>query len=449
MNRLRPALGILLALATTPAFGQTEQEPVSMQKLLEQVRQGQSRDAVENKKREQAFIGEKAQQETRIQQAIAAIEELESISAGMEQQFNANELLVNEKREQRDERLGSLKELFGHLTSTAGDMRSEFRSSITNDQFPDREAFLTDLISKMNTATDLPTLEELERVWYELHRDMTESGRVVRYATAVGTEDEREIVRIGLFNLIADGEYLAYNSDTRTISALPRQPAGLSDTAKQLQSSPEGHIDVGIDPTGARGGAFLKAIVNTPTLRERWHQGREVGYIITAIGGIALLLALWRFLALGLISTGIRRQLTQSAKANNPLGRILKVAEDNKETHTESLELKLDEAILKERPAIQSGLSLLRIIAMVAPLLGLLGTVSGMIIVFQAITIYGAGDPKAMAGGISSALITTVLGLLVAIPALLLHTLLHAKAQKLLHILEVQSAGIVAERAER
>jgi len=302
----------------------------------------------------------------------------------------------------------------------------------------------------MNSDTDLPTLEEIERVWFELHQEMTESGRIVKYKTAVGTDKEREIVRVGLFNLISKGDYLAYDSDTRTVSVLPRQPVGVAGGVTTLQSSSAGVTPVGIDPTGAVGGGFLKAIINTPTLEERWHQGRQVGYIITGVGIFALLVALWRFLVLTMTSSKIRSQLKRKEiKTNNALGRILKVAEDNSDSDTESLELKLGEAILKESPKIQSGLSLLKIIAMVAPLLGLLGTVTGMIIVFQAITIYGAGDPKAMAGGISSALVTTVLGLIVAIPILLLHTMLYGKAKKLLHILEEQSAGIVAERAGR
>ena len=224
----------------------------------------------------------------------------------------------------------------------------------------------------------------------------------------------------------------------------------LADNASALQAASAGATPVGIDPTGAAGGGFLKAIINTPTLEERWHQGRQVGYIITGVGIFALLVALWRFLALNMTSAKMRSQLKRDEiKTNNPLGRVLQAAEDNKGADTESLELHLDEAILKETPKINSGLSLLKIIAMVAPLLGLLGTVTGMIIVFQAITIYGAGDPKAMAGGISSALVTTVLGLLVAIPTLLLHTMLSGKAKKLLHILEEQSAGIVAERAAK
>jgi biopolymer transport protein ExbB len=435
-------------IVSMPVVTLAADDALSMNKLLQQVKEGRAKNAAENKKREQSFIDEKAQQVARIQKAMSDVKVLEEKSVVLEQRFNANELLVEEKRQQRNERLGSLKELFGHLTGAAGDMRSRFRNSVTTSQFPDREAFLSGLIKKMNSDTDLPTLEEIEQVWYELHQEMTESGRVVKYSTAVGTEKNREIVRVGLFNLVSQGEYLAYDADTRSLSVLPRQPAGLSLNAKALQTSSNGVTPVGIDPTGAAGGGFLKAIINTPTLEERWHQGRQVGYIITAVGAFAVLVALWRFLILTLISAKIGSQLKRKEiKINNPLGRILNVAEENKTTDTESLELKLGEAILKESPKIQSGLSLLKIIAMVAPLLGLLGTVTGMIIVFQAITIYGAGDPKAMAGGISSALVTTVLGLCVAIPTLLMHTMLNGKAKKLLHILEEQSVGIVAERA--
>ncbi len=440
---------VLLITLSVPVAGLAADETLSMRKLLQTVKEGRSKDAAENKQREKAFIAEKAQQVARIRLAIADVQALEARSVVLENQFNANELLVEEKRKQRDERLGSLKELFGHLTAAAADTRSRFRNSITTSQFPDRETFLSGLIKKMNSDTDLPTLEEIERVWFELHQEMTESGRVVKYSIAVGTEKEREVVRVGLFNLVSNGDYLAYDSNSRSVSVLPRQPVGLAEGASALQSSSNGVTPIGIDPTGAAGGGFLKAIINTPTLEERWHQGRQVGYIITGVGAFAVLIALWRFLILTFTSIKIRLQLKrEKIKTNNALGRILKVAEDNRGSDTESLELKLGEAILKESPKIQSGLSLLKIIAMVAPLLGLLGTVTGMIIVFQAITIYGAGDPKAMAGGISSALVTTVLGLIVAIPTLLMHTMLYAKAKNLLHILEEQSAGIVAERAD-
>jgi len=243
----------LLITLSVPVAGLAADEALSMSKLLQQVKEGRSKDAAENKKREKAFIAEKAQQVARIRLAIADVQALELRSSELENQFNANELLVEEKRKQRDERLGSLKELFGHLTGAAADTRSRFRNSITTSQFPDRETFLSGLIKKMNSDTDLPTLEEIERVWFELHQEMTESGRVVKYSIAVGTEKEREVVRVGLFNLVSNGDYLAYDSNSRSVSVLPRQPVGLAEGVTALQSSSNGVTPIGIDPTGAAG----------------------------------------------------------------------------------------------------------------------------------------------------------------------------------------------------
>jgi biopolymer transport protein ExbB len=206
---------------------------------------------------------------------------------------------------------------------------------------------------------------------------------------------------------------------------------------------------VGLDPSGPFGGGLLRALINTPTLVERWHFGGIVGYVITGVFVVAILLALYRFIVLSGMSRKVAAQLKAgTSDAGNPLGRVLQVAADNPKLDAEALELKLHEAVLKERPDIESGLNLLKVISMVAPLMGLLGTVTGMIITFQMITLFGAGDPKAMAGGISQALITTVLGLVVAIPTVLMHTLVNGKAQRILHVLEEQSAGIVAGSVE-
>lgn len=441
---------LTLGAPVSALAAEEDDDTLSIEELLQRVKQGRLRDAGENQRREQEFLAEKDAQEAKIRVVQERIARLEGQSEVLEAEFNANELLIREKRQQRGQRLGAMQELFGHLTGIAGDMRSRFRNSITTSQFGDREEFLSELIRKMSSETELPSLEEMERVWFELYNEMVQSGRVVKYLAQVGIEGQREVVRVGLFNLISQGQYLAYDADTRSVSVLARQPRGLAGHARALQEAGEGVLPLGIDPTGPSGGGFLKAIINTPTLEERWHQGRQVGYIITGIGILALLVALLRFIFLGLTAIRIQVQMgTRQISRGNPLGRILQVAEAHRGDDTETLQLKLDEAILKETPRVQLGLAFLRIIAMVAPLLGLLGTVTGMIIVFQAITIYGAGDPRAMAGGISSALVTTVLGLIVAIPILLLHAMLSARARRILHILEEQSAGIVAERAER
>ena len=124
------------------------------------------------------------------------------------------------------------------------------------------------------------------------------------------------------------------------------------------------------------------------------------------------------------------------------------VKEQNPNADTETLELKLSESILREVPKLSSRLTLIKIISVVAPLIGLLGTVTGMINTFQAITLFGTGDPKLMAGGISQALVTTVLGLVVAIPMVFIFTLLHTRSRSIINLLQQQSAGIIAERAE-
>jgi biopolymer transport protein ExbB len=282
---------------------------------------------------------------------------------------------------------------------------------------------------------------------------MVESARIVKFNRTVlranGEQEEMEVVRVGTYNLLADGMYLEYSPENGLVSELARQPSSHQGSAEDLQEATSGFTKVGLDPTGPLGGGLLRALINSPTLVERWHFGGIVGYVITAVFAVAIGLAIWRFVVLSGMSSKVTAQLKSGkATTDNPLGRVLKVAADNPGLDPESLELKLHEAVLKERPEIESGLNLLKIISMVAPLLGLLGTVTGMIITFQMITLFGAGDPKAMAGGISQALITTVLGLVVAIPTVLMHTLVNGKAQRILHVLEEQSAGIVAGSVE-
>ncbi|WP_250461125.1 MotA/TolQ/ExbB proton channel family protein [Microbulbifer litoralis] len=430
-----------------------QEEASSLDELLNMVRQSKIAESKEHKQREAEFRRQKANQQALLTKAQNTRASEEARSERLEAKYQEQEVMVQQKREQLEERMGSLKELFGQLTSTAGDLRANMSNSLVSAQYPGRTEFLDTLIEKMNSQTKLPTIEEIERVWFELQREIVESGKVVKFNSTVikpdGEQVEQEVVRVGNFNLVSGGKYLEMNEGK--LSELVRQPSGEYLTmAQNLQSATSGFTAFGVDPTGPTGGSYLKAMINSPSIVERWHQGGPVGYIITTVGVFAMLLAIWRLIVLSGVSAKVNAQLRSSSpNTNNPLGRVLAVAEENKGVDGETLELKMEEAVLKERPAIESGLNLLKIISMVAPLLGLLGTVVGMIVTFQAITIFGAGDPKAMAGGISGALVTTVLGLCVAIPTVLMHTVVNGRAKRVLHILEEQSAGIVAENAER
>ena len=435
--------------------GPTPQEVAAqnMSELLDLVKQGRSRADRDNRAREQRFAQDKANQQSELRRAERQRAAEEARSARLEKKFEDNELLIAAKQEQLKERLGSLAELFGHLTAASGDLASNIEVSLVSSEFPSREGFLQDLIAKMSGTDQLPQIEEIEKVWYEMLNEITQQGVVSRFTADVATPSgeiaQREVVRVGAFNIIdVDGNYLSYGNEK--LAELPRQPGGGAvAAAAALADATSGLSQFGIDPTGPTGGSFLAAIIDTPTLEERWHQGGYVGYAITAVGVFAFLLAIVRVIMLTMMGAAVNSQLKSGeAKDNNPLGRVLLVSQENPNIDTETLELKMAEAVLRETPKLEAGLTLLKIIAAVAPLMGLLGTVTGMIITFQAITIFGAGDPKAMAGGISSALITTVLGLLVAIPTVLLHTVVNGRAQKIIHILNEQATGIVAERAE-
>ena len=448
------AMASTFALTAALANAQDE-KPRSLDQLLEFVKQGQVTEARENQAREQAFAKDKANQAAELQRAKDERSRQEALSAQLEDKFEANELLVAAKQAQLKEKLGTLAELFGHLTSTAGDLSSTLEFSLTSAQYPGRQEFLDKLIAKMSGSDQLPSIEEIEKVWYELNREMVETGKVVSFDAEVsepnGNKNNERVVRVGAFNVISEsGLYLQYEPTKGSLETLARQPSGpYSGWAKELAASTEGLQRFGVDPTGPSGGSFLAALINSPNLEERWHQGGTVGYAITVLGAFGLILAVIRLVMLSLVSAKVNAQLkSDKANTNNPLGRVLKIHEDNPSMDTETLELKLSEGILKETPKLEYGLNLLKIIATLAPLMGLLGTVTGMIVTFQAITIFGAGDPKAMAGGISGALVTTVLGLLVAIPTVLLHTIVNGRAQRIIHVLNEQTTGIIAEHTE-
>ena len=454
--------GTLLSVVAATAIGLMASstsfaaDAVSLDELLSRVKQGSAQDNKEQRAREARFLKDKKAQEKLLADAKKIRVQEEARSAKLEADYAANEIKLENKKNQLTERLGVLKELFGTVQGVAGDTRSSLDTSLISAQYPGRTQFLEELIKKMGSNTQLATIEELEQLWYLVQQEMTESGRIARFDTTVvspdGSREEKEVVRVGAFNVVSDGDYLQYDSDTETLLVLPRQPTGrYTGSASSLQGANEGFTQFGIDPTGPTGGSYLAALIDSPTLMERVHQGREVGYIIIAVGIIALLISFWRLIALSAVASKVNAQLKNpsSPNPNNPLGRVLSVNQENAGVDTETLELKLHEAVLKETPALEKWVGFIKITSMVAPLLGLLGTVTGMILTFQALTIFGTGDPKAMAGGISSALVTTVLGLCVAIPTVFLHALVSGRSKKVIHILEEQTAGIIAEQSEQ
>ncbi len=427
-------------------------DAISLDDLLAQVKQGRVKDAAENKARMDEFQKNRAQQQQALADMRAEQTRGEQRSQALENTFEVNDVAITELERALQERLGDLKELFGVLQQAAGDARGNFEDSLTQVQFPDRLDWLTAFAQKMGSTTRMPTMAEIERLWFELQREMTESGKVVKFDTAVisadGVEEQRSVTRIGLFNAVSGPDYLEYIPETGRLVELQRQPQSrYTSRAEDLEEASSGLLPFAVDPTR---GQLLGLLVQAPSLTERIAQGQIVGYTILVLGTIGLILAIWRLLVLSGIGAKVRSQIRNlDQPGDNPLGRVIKVAHDNPNVDVEGLELRLGEAIMKEIPRLNAMLPFLKIIAVVAPLLGLLGTVQGMIITFQAITLYGAGDPKLMAGGISTALVTTVEGLCVAIPMVFLHTLIASRARRLSQILQEEATGMLSERLEQ
>ncbi len=452
MKKTIIALIAFTLVLSLPSRAEEEAKAKSLGELLEMVKDGKVVNARLNAQREKDFIDNKARQQQAVRDAERQQREEEATSEKLENQFEKNEQDIAAQQEILAKRLGSLRELFGVLQQVSGDTQGVFEGSLISAEYPGRGQWLGEFAQSMGKSSKLATIAEIERLWFELQREMTESAKVTRFTSRVikvdGEEAEQEVVRIGAYNLVSGGEYVTYDIDNQVIKELPKQPAPrFVDSASDLQEATSGYIPFGLDPTR---GQLLALQIQVPSIEERIQQGGTTGYAIIALGIIALLLSIERFITLTMAGQKVSRQAENAGTPDtgNPLGRVLAVYHENKDVDSETLQLKLDEAILKEQPAINARIAFIKIISMVAPLMGLLGTVVGMIVTFQAITLFGTGDPKTMAGGISQALMTTVLGLVVAIPTVLLHSIVHSRAATIMHTLIEQSAGLIAEHAE-
>ena len=431
-------------------------EPTTIQGLLQLVEQGRTSEQNVNTQREAEFLVNKNQQAAKLAAEKRELARQERIADQLEAEYKKNDAILVVKEAAYKKELGSLVELFGHLQSSAGEASSLFADSLTSAQYGrERETFLNDLSAKMSSATELPTIRELEGLWYELQREMVAGSEVVSFNTNVinldGESENCTVTRVGLYNAICDGQYLEYIGSKGQYAFLGKQPEGryVSSAKKLSNADPGDVVKFGVDPTGPVGGSLLANLIQNPSLLERVNQGREVGYIIIIVGLFGIGVALWKLFTLYNMGKAVKKQAkSKSHDQNNPLGRVLAVGEEHMGKDIETLELKLAEAIMAERPAIERGIPVVKIISVVAPLAGLLGTVTGMIVTFQQITLFGTGDPKIMAGGISQALVTTVLGLVVAIPTTLLHSFANSSARGIINVLEEQSTGIVAEHSD-
>ncbi|MEL1225768.1 MAG: MotA/TolQ/ExbB proton channel family protein [Candidatus Neomarinimicrobiota bacterium] len=372
----------------------------------------------------------------------------EDLSDRLINQFDQNEKTLAELEEKLTLKLGNLGEMFGVVKQVSGQTRGEFKNSITNIDNPDRDLFLKNLAE----SKKLPDLSDISGLWIELVKEIRNAETIKVFKTNVltadGNNDELEILRIGTFSITHEGLFLKHLIETNQVEFLPSQPAGVSKRKlKSLQNETEGTYTIDVDPTR---GAILEKLIQKKTFLQRISDGGLVGYVIILLGLAGVALAGERIYVLREVLAKIKDQENNDSVSNdNLLGQLINTANENIHESLDSLELILDEKIQSITPTIVVRVKAIKLIATVAPLLGLLGTVIGMIETFQAITLFGTGDPKLMAGGISQALVTTMLGLIVAAPLLFMHSHAENYSNSIIAFLEEKASGIVANKVKK
>ncbi|TPH19156.1 MotA/TolQ/ExbB proton channel family protein [Litorilituus lipolyticus] len=439
---------VMLAASMTAGFAASTQAN-TLDDLLKQVKADRISEAKLDKKREAEFLSARADKQALLNSAKKELADQQARNKRLTKEYAANEITLAQKEVELDNATGTLGEMFGVSRAAAASAYGQISTSIVSAEFPNRG----EALNRIANAKEIPALEDLEELWFALQTEMTESGKISKFSSDVtnldGTKSTETITRLGTFNLVSANGYLTYNDEVGQVQPLPKQPAGyISNTAVSFFNTTSGYGAVYVDPS--RGG-ILSLETRKKTLEEFFHEGKEVGYAITVLLILGCLIALERLIVLGGMSAKIKTQEKNLDKPNenNPLGRLLKVFYDNQSADAETLELKLDEAILRETPKVDRGVNLIKMFAAIAPLMGLLGTVIGMIMTFQTITLFGTGDPKIMAGNISLALVTTALGLICALPLILIHSIVAGKSKSVLQKLDEQSAGLIAAIAEK
>jgi len=444
---------IVLPIILITSFQLTAQqvslsEPVEVtdiEQLLELVKDSATLRSDEDKKRLADFNKSKQRQEKLLADAKWLLKVQSNREKKLTKQFEDNDSRLSDLEEQLNLKIGTLGELFGVVRQLSGDAKSTYSQSLTNLEFPSRVEFLGNLAERK----ELPQVAELEQLWFELLNEMNASGMVSKFSSEVldtsGDSAVYDIVRIGQFNAIADSNYLRFIPEEQSLEFLSKNPDGSRSSLRQLSNFNDGdYVEFAIDPTR---GSLLNLILQNPSVIERINQGGIPGYIILIILASGLILGGLRFTFLYNSQKTLIQEL-ESGKFNegSPLKDIDDVLKQKDKLDQDQLETKIEAILSRIGPLYEKSITTIKLLAAVAPLLGLLGTVIGMIGTFQAITLFGTGDPKLMADGISQALVTTMLGLIAAVPLLFVHNQLDTRSREIIQIIEEEAIGKIASK---
>ncbi|EGQ7942413.1 MotA/TolQ/ExbB proton channel family protein [Vibrio cholerae] len=435
---------LALALSLPFAFASVANASNS---LVQQATQEKAQQQQHNQQREAGFVQTAQELQAAKAELLAERNRLQKEADQLSSQFSDNENTLARLEETLRLETGSLGEMFGVVRQNAKELQSELDQSVTGVEPRAHQQSIDDVVA----AKTLPSMAQLRGLWQAMSEEIRASGQIqtteIRWLNGQGETQTVPALRLGSLGLISEQGYVKWDNARQQALSYQQLPSDFP-TFSHIRTLVDGDVvTMKVDPSR---GVLLEQLALTPTLSQRLQAGGVIGNVILVLLGVGLIIALYRGAILATLRQKIKAQLKNPEQpGNNPLGRILAVYNKEQQRSVEALELRLLEAVVDEQNHLETGLSMLKLLAALAPMLGLLGTVTGMIETFQVITQFGNGDPKVMAGGISMALVTTVEGLIAAIPLLLAHNILSAQAEAIRNILEKQGIGLVAQQAER
>ncbi len=436
-----------LALALSLPFAFASVANASTNSLVQQATQEKAQQQQHNQQREAGFVQTAQELQAAKAELLAERNRLQKEADQLSSQFSDNENTLARLEETLRLETGSLGEMFGVVRQNAKELQSELDQSVTGVEPRAHQQSIDDVVA----AKTLPSMAQLRGLWQAMSEEIRASGQVqtteIQWLNGQGETQTVPALRLGSLGLISEQGYVKWDNARQQALSYQQLPSDFP-TFSHIRTLVDGDVvTMKVDPSR---GVLLEQLALTPTLSQRLQAGGLIGNVILVLLGVGLIIALYRGAILATLRQKIKAQLKNPEQpGNNPLGRILAVYNKEQQRSVEALELRLLEAVVDEQNHLETGLSMLKLLAALAPMLGLLGTVTGMIETFQVITQFGNGDPKVMAGGISMALVTTVEGLIAAIPLLLAHNILSAQAEAIRNILEKQGIGLVAQQAER
>jgi len=407
---------------------------IEINELLELVKTNKSIFLNEDNKRLNSFITKVSDRQALLDDAKTKLANEIDRNINLEASFEQNEKTLAELEEKLEIKVGVLGELFGVTRQYAGELLAASENSVVFYEFPNRPEVLKDIGQEK-----VHNLDQLENLWISYFDEIVAGSEIKNFeATITSPNGENivgEVTRYGLFSASYDGKFVKPVSSLDSFQLLAKQPEKTFTKTLSKHKRADEYTNLAIDPTR---GFLLSLYLDKANWFERIAQGKSIGFVIIFIGFIGLAFSIFKIIRLREYSNEVLNN-----KSDNIPSQMESLIKDG--TSRESKENIIDEFIINYSGKIEWGNNWVKFFAAVAPLLGLLGTVIGMIETFQAITLFGTGDPKQMAGGISQALVTTMLGLIVAAPLLGMYTYLSEKTESIVQVLEEKASYILSK----